>query len=71
MTCCRDGWYLSGDLARKATRRGITGSLAAADDVIKSSGHLIGPFEVESTLIEASDAVAEVGVIGKPDRDGG
>ena len=37
-----------------------------ADDVIKSSGHLIGPFEVESALIE-HEAVAEAGVIGVPD----
>ena len=37
-----------------------------ADDVIKSAGHLIGPFEVESALME-HPAVAEVGVIGKPD----
>jgi acetyl-CoA synthetase len=37
-----------------------------ADDVIKSSGHLIGPFEVESVLLE-HPAVAEAGVIGKPD----
>ena len=37
-----------------------------ADDVIKSAGHLVGPFEVESALME-HPAVAEVGVIGKPD----
>jgi acetyl-CoA synthetase len=37
-----------------------------ADDVIKSSGHLIGPFEVENALME-DPAVAEAGVIGKPD----
>jgi len=37
-----------------------------ADDVIKSAGHLIGPFEVESALME-HPAVAEAGVIGKPD----
>ena len=36
------------------------------DDVIKTSGHLIGPFEVESVLMEHR-AVAEAGVIGKPD----
>ena len=36
------------------------------DDVIKTSGHLIGPFEVESVLME-HPAVAEAGVIGKPD----
>jgi acetyl-CoA synthetase len=37
-----------------------------ADDVIKSAGHLIGPFEVESVLME-HPAVAQAGVIGKPD----
>ena len=37
-----------------------------ADDVIKSAGHLVGPFEVESALME-HPAVAEGGVIGKPD----
>lgn len=37
-----------------------------ADDVIKSAGHLIGPFEVESVLME-HPAVAEAGVIGVPD----
>ena len=36
------------------------------DDVIKTSGHLVGPFEVESVLLEHA-AVAEAGVIGKPD----
>ena len=36
------------------------------DDVIKTSGHLVGPFEVESVLME-HPAVAEAGVIGKPD----
>ena len=40
--------------------------MGRADDVIKSSGHLIGPFEVESALIE-HPAVAEAGVIGMPD----
>jgi acetyl-CoA synthetase len=41
-----------------------------ADDLIKSSGHLIGPFEVESALIE-HEAVAEAGVIGLPDETAG
>ena len=40
--------------------------IGRSDDVIKSSGHLIGPFEVESVLME-HPAVAEAGVIGKPD----
>jgi acetyl-CoA synthetase len=41
-----------------------------ADDVIKSAGHLIGPFEVESALMEHA-AVAEAGVIGVPDPTAG
>ena len=40
--------------------------MGRADDVIKSAGHLIGPFEVESALLE-HPAVAEAAVIGKPD----
>ena len=63
--CFVDGWYLSGDLARR-DRDGYFWFVGRADDVIKSSGHLIGPFEVESALME-HPAVAEAGVIGKPD----
>jgi acetyl-CoA synthetase len=63
--CFADGWYLTGDLARKDAD-GYFWFVARADDVIKSSGHLIGPFEVESVLLE-HPAVAEAGVIGKPD----
>jgi acetyl-CoA synthetase len=60
-----DGWYLSGDVARRDAD-GYYWFMARADDVIKSAGHLIGPFEVESVLME-HPAVAEAGVIGKPD----
>jgi acetyl-CoA synthetase len=63
--CFRSGWYLSGDLARRDTD-GYYWFIGRADDVIKSAGHLIGPFEVESALLEHA-AVAEAGVIGKPD----
>lgn len=63
--CFAAGWYLSGDLAR-VDAEGYFWFVGRADDVIKSSGHLIGPFEVESALME-HPAVAEVGVIGKPD----
>jgi acetyl-CoA synthetase len=63
--CFAGGWYLSGDLARK-DEDGYFWFVGRADDVIKSAGHLIGPFEVESTLME-HPAVAEAGVIGKPD----
>src|SRR5208282_4778718 len=63
--CFADGWYLTGDLAMRDAD-GYFWFVGRADDVIKSSGHLIGPFEVESTLME-HPAVAEAGVIGKPD----
>ncbi len=63
------GWYLSGDLAMRDDD-GYFWFIGRADDLIKSSGHLIGPFEVESALIE-HDAVAEAGVIGLPDETAG
>ncbi len=59
------GWYLTGDVARRdAAGRYVF--VGRADDVIKTAGHLIGPFEVESVLTE-HPAVAEAGVIGVPD----
>jgi len=63
--CFAEGWYLSGDLARRDAE-GYFWFLGRADDMIKSAGHLIGPFEVESALME-HPAVAEAGAIGKPD----
>ena len=63
--CFAGGWYLTGDLARRDAD-GYFWFVGRADDVIKSSGHLIGPFEVESLLMEHR-SVAEAGVIGKPD----
>jgi acetyl-CoA synthetase len=59
------GWYLSGDLAYK-DEEGYFWFVGRADDIIKTSGHMVGPFEVESTLME-HPSVAEAGVIGKPD----
>lgn len=59
------GFYLTGDLARRDSD-GYFWFIGRKDDVIKTSGHLVGPFEVESVLMEHK-AVAEVGVIGKPD----
>ena len=67
--CFRDGWYLSGDLAMRDSD-GYFWFVGRSDDVIKSAGHLIGPFEVESALME-HPAVAEVGVIGIPDETAG
>ena len=63
--CFAGPWYLTGDLAERDAD-GYFWFVGRADDVIKSSGHLIGPFEVESALME-HPAVAEAGVIGKPD----
>jgi len=63
--CFVGGWYLTGDLARE-DEEGYFWFVGRADDVIKSAGHLIGPFEVESALLE-HPAVAEAGAIGKPD----
>jgi acetyl-CoA synthetase len=63
--CFRAGWYLTGDLAKRDAD-GYLWFLGRADDVIKTAGHLIGPFEVEATLT-AHEAVVEAGVIGVPD----
>jgi len=63
--CFAGGWYLTGDLARRDAD-GYYWFVGRSDDVIKSSGHLIGPFEVESVLLE-HPAVAEAAAIGKPD----
>ena len=63
--CFAGGWYLTGDLARRDAD-GWYWFVGRRDDVIKSAGHLIGPFEVESALME-HPAVAEVAVIGLPD----
>jgi acetyl-CoA synthetase len=63
--CFADGWYLTGDLVSRDAD-GWFWFVGRADDVIKSAGHLIGPFEVESALME-HPAVAEAGVIGRPD----
>jgi acetyl-CoA synthetase len=65
MKCFAGGYYLSGDLARRDDD-GYFWFVGRGDDVIKTSGHLVGPFEVESVLLQ-HPAVAEAGVIGKPD----
>ncbi|MDO8449677.1 MAG: acetate--CoA ligase [Rhodoferax sp.] len=64
--CFVSGWYISGDLAMR-DEDGYFWFVGRDDDVIKSAGHLIGPFEVESALME-HPAVAEVAVIGIPDE---
>ena len=60
-----NGWYISGDSAFR-DEEGYFWFQGRVDDVIKTSGERVGPFEVESKLIE-HPAVAEAGVIGKPD----
>jgi acetyl-CoA synthetase len=63
--CFLDDYYLSGDLMTRDAD-GYYWFVGRADDVIKSAGHLVGPFEVENALME-HPAVAEVGVVGMPD----
>ena len=58
-------WLLTGDLASE-DEDGYFWFQGRADDIISSAGYRIGPFEVESSLIEHS-AVAEAAVVGKPD----
>ncbi|TPG88367.1 acetate--CoA ligase [Brevibacillus laterosporus] len=59
------GWYISGDSAYR-DEEGYFWFQGRIDDVINTSGERVGPFEVESKLLE-HPAVAEAGVIGKPD----
>jgi acetyl-CoA synthetase len=63
--CFVGGFYLTGDLAKRDAD-GYYWFVGRKDDVIKTSGHLIGPFEVESVLLEHK-AVADSAAIGKPD----
>ena len=64
-TCFRDGWYFTGDLVKR-DGDGFFWFIGRADDMIKCGGLQIGPFEVEGMLMD-HPAVAEVGVVGKPD----
>lgn len=63
--CFVGGWYITGDLARR-DEDNYFWFVGRADDIIKTAGHMVGPFEVESCLME-HPAVAEAGVIGKPE----
>ena len=62
----RAGWYYSGDTAWRDTD-GYFWFVGRSDDIINTAGHLISPFEIESTLIEVEE-VAEAGVVGVPDE---
>ncbi len=61
----KKGWYITGDLAYQ-DKDGYFWFVGRADDVIKTAGERVGPFEVESALV-AHPAIIEAGVIGKPD----
>lgn len=63
--CFLEDWYITGDLTKK-DEDGYFWFIGRADDIIKTSGHMVGPFEVESTLMK-HPAVAEAAVIGKPE----
>lgn len=68
-SCFKQGWYLTGDLAMRDAD-GYYWFVGRADDAIKTAGHLVGPFEVESVLM-AHGAVAEAAAIGLPDERSG
>ncbi len=61
----KNGWYLSGDRG-SIDDEGYYWFVGRDDDVINTAGHLVGPFEIESALLE-HPAVAESAVVGKPD----
>lgn len=65
LRCDPDLWYVSGDRA-SIDPEGYYWFVGRDDDVINTGGHLVGPFEIESALIE-HEAIAEAAVIGKPD----
>ena len=67
--CFLKGWYISGDRATK-DKDGYFWFVGRADDIIKTAGERVGPFEVESALVE-HPAITEAGVIGKPDPERG
>lgn len=61
----KNGWYICGDRA-SIDEDGYYWFVGRDDDVINTGGHLVGPFEIESALLE-HPAVAESAVVGKPD----
>lgn len=61
----KNGWYICGDRA-SIDEEGYFWFVGRDDDVINTGGHLVGPFEIESALLE-HEAVAESAVVGKPD----
>lgn len=63
----KNGWYVTGDRAR-FDKDGFYWFMGRDDDVINTGGHLVGPFEIESALLE-HEAVAESAAVGKPDDE--
>ena len=63
----KNGWYLTGDRAY-IDEDGYFWFKGRDDDVINTGGHLVGPFEIESALLE-HEAVAESAAVGKPDDE--
>ena len=61
----KNGWYICGDRS-SIDKDGYFWFVGRDDDVINTAGHLVGPFEIESALIEHK-AVAEAAAVGKPD----
>jgi len=62
----KNGWYLCGDRA-SIDEDGYYWFVGRDDDVINTGGHLVGPFEIESALLE-HPAVAESAAVAKPDK---
>jgi acetyl-CoA synthetase len=61
----RDGWYITGDIAKK-DENGYYWYIGREEDIIKTAGHMVGPLEVEGELMK-HPAIEDVAVIGKPD----
>ena len=61
----KNGWYICGDRA-SIDADGYFWFVGRDDDVINTAGHLVGPFEIESALLE-HPAVAESAAVAKPD----
>ena len=61
----KNGWYICGDRS-SIDSEGYFWFVGRDDDVINTAGHLVGPFEIESALLE-HPAVAESAAVGKPD----
>jgi len=61
-----NGWYITGDRS-SIDKDGYFWFVGRDDDVINTGGHLVGPFEIESALVE-HEAVAEAAAVGKPDK---